>query len=626
MGSDNTDAVDAMVSAVNGQSGAGRAWESIGAPLDDGVMTILPKYDRAYDLHLSPASWDKRKEVGSDDVGDVRWGNIAKGAARLKGLHDATKDLSGLITTKMAEIDGQWHGDSYEKFKEYIKNVTDTLDRYSAAARLAYASLMAGVDTYGSLQPLYASYTAASKSHFQAVSAYPDDPTGDDYDAYYYDVREAVHAWYVDTDTLKDDIKQTYDAILKDLRALADAKVFEHMVVTGLSTTDQPANTPNKDNNTGTPSGGGTPSSGGGTPTNTTASNATTTDTPATTTTPKTTDQTTNSSTTSQGTNDLASMLKQATQSSSGTPSKTATSGMASPHEDVTIKDGDEKIKVGSPDEKGRYKVTLGKPPKDYTLDFKPKSKDGTAGGPDAKRGYLDPVTGKFVEDPEGMDADGVIHAGADGKIVLHDGDKSYTFSKDAGAANGVQLTTESPGKEPHTYSVEFSGTGTASGLGDATKFGGLSDLASLSSTGLGDLTGGASVGTGSSGHHLGGGGGGGGAGIGASTASAFGSGQDGQHSGTSDQQHVGSGQASGQIAARLGGGFGPQGSGAAAGQPAAGMAQSGMGGGGMGRGAGGGHGGGGDTERGPSKYRVPDKSLFESDDRVLPNRAIGED
>jgi hypothetical protein len=159
--------------------------------------------------------------------------------------------------------------------------------------------------------------------------------------------------------------------------------------------------------------------------------------------------------------------------------------------ETVEIKDGDRTISVTSPDGQGHVKVSVddgsGKP-KSYDLDFGTGS-SGTgssgAGTPSAdganvpvgsgqsgtgQSGTGQPGTGQPGTGQPGTGqppggADTPVHAGADGKCVIHDGPLTITAEHPPGNPDTVKVTIDDGSGKPTTYTLDYSdqpGTGAA--------------------------------------------------------------------------------------------------------------------------------------------------------------------
>jgi hypothetical protein len=154
--------------------------------------------------------------------------------------------------------------------------------------------------------------------------------------------------------------------------------------------------------------------------------------------------------------------------------------------ETVTIQDGGREISVTSPDGQGHVKVTVddgsGKP-KTYDLDFgaptsptgagthdpaHPGTQDpthpGTLDGRNIPPGPGQPGTNMPVIDPatgQPVDSAGTpVHAGADGKCVIHDGQTTITAEHPPGQPDTVKVTIDDGSGKPTSYTLDYSEPG----------------------------------------------------------------------------------------------------------------------------------------------------------------------
>jgi hypothetical protein len=126
----------------------------------------------------------------------------------------------------------------------------------------------------------------------------------------------------------------------------------------------------------------------------------------------------------------------------------------------VTIKDGDRQIAVQSPDGQGHVKVTIddgsGKP-KSYDMDFgdsPTQARGGATGLRQSDDTAEDPAkaTGGHPAEDDAEPA----KAGADGKVVMHDGDLTITAERPDGMPDQLKVTVDDGSGHPTTYNIDY--------------------------------------------------------------------------------------------------------------------------------------------------------------------------
>ncbi|MGH3504311.1 MAG: hypothetical protein ACRDQA_25945, partial [Nocardioidaceae bacterium] len=155
--------------------------------------------------------------------------------------------------------------------------------------------------------------------------------------------------------------------------------------------------------------------------------------------------------------------------------------------ETVTVQNGDGKIQMSSPDGQGHMTVTVddgsGKP-KTYDVDFgqgtgssdttppgtvpqgdSPGTGQPGTGGPGSPSIPVSGADGQGTAgapDQQGPDGQAAqeVHAGPDGKAVIHDGDETITLQRSEDDPSQVKMTVDDGSGEPTSYTVDYATSG----------------------------------------------------------------------------------------------------------------------------------------------------------------------
>jgi uncharacterized protein YukE len=498
-------ATQAMNNKIAAADPDGECWTFIGAPLDQGVDRTVPDYDGKLELNLNPKSGAKRAEIS-----DLKWGKITHDAARLDGLAAAIDNISSVIKKGKDQLAHEWKGKSFDAFRTAIEKVEKTLNDYSAAIKTTGQGVNDAISGIQVLYNRYrdSSQTILKFDGMQAPSEWwkmsedsgeflaehcisshgwsdctynNDEQQGiikdklvnnklfnqlEKWDctdnpgvtvSQYRDtvrwaeeertaIRNKINEWYQATDGLKTRVSQAYDAMLDNMRIVADLKVFQSM-----QTPAAPAGT--GDGSTGTGSTGDGSTGTGSTGTGSTGTGSTGTG---------------STGTGSSGIQQPPIDQPDTQPEPPGTGTGTGTDPQA--NESVTIEDGDRKITVDSPDGQGHVKVTVddgtGKP-KTYDLDFG-TSPTGAQPGTDPVHTlpYPDGSGTGTPGQPEpgpgvpGQDPSAPIQAGPDGKCVISDPPLTITAERPAGTDDKVVVTIDDGSGKPTTYTLDYAAGG----------------------------------------------------------------------------------------------------------------------------------------------------------------------